>query len=474
MSDVGITALGAYIPYYYIKRETIGAAWGARGQKGVRSLANSDEDSITMAVAAVRKCFGRVARESTNALYFATTTSPYAEKSGAAIIATACDLGEDAFVSDLGGSLKCGTNALRAALDAAGRGERSLVATADCRNAYPKSADEQLFGDAAAAVAVGSVGVLARFEASYSVNAEITDVWRNAGEKFLNTAEQRFRLDEGYQAAMGKAVSGLMKKAGLTPEAVQRVILATPGMRDHEKLAGRLGFTPGQVEPAMLAEVGACGCAQPLLLLVRAVLTAKPGDRLLLASYGQGADAFLFTVTDEADRLTEAERRQIDVQLSARKELKDYGRFLSFRGIVEAVPGEPFKIPASTAQSWREQNTYLRLKGSRCNRCGAEIYPAHRVCHSCRVKDDFTLINLSGETTRLFTYSIDKLAGRSDDPVVVQAVAEAEGGARVYLNMTDFDPEQVEIGMELQFTFRKINTLGHFNNYYWKFRPMRG
>ena len=435
MSDVGITALGAYIPYYYIKRETIGAAWGTRGQKGVRSLANSDEDSITMAVAAARKCFKRSGKSTIDALYFATTTSPYAEKSGATIVATACDLRENAYVSDLGGSLKCGTNALRTALDAAsGRGETSLVVASDCRNAYPKSADEQLFGDASAAVAVGCEGILARFESSYSVNEEITDVWRNAGEKFLNSAEQRFRLDEGYQASMKKAASGLMKNVGLKAADIQKVILATPTMKDHEKVAKKMGFLPDQVESALLLDVGICGCAQPILLLIRAIQAAKPGDKLLLLSYGQGADAFLFTVTNEVEHLTQAEREDVDRQLSARGEMKDYGRFLSFRGIVDAVPGEPFKIPASTSQSWREQNTYLRLKGSKCNCCGAEIYPAHRVCYQCGTKDDFTLINESDKIAKLFTYSIDKLAGRSDDPVIVQAVAETEAGARVYLN----------------------------------------
>ena len=370
MCSIGITALGTYIPYYFIKRETIGSAWGARGQKGVRSLANVDEDSITMAVEAARKCLSFMPQRDVDALYFASTTSPYSEKSAATIVATACDLPVNTFVSDFGSSLKCGTNALKAALDCARNGETVLVTTADCRNAYPKSAEEQLFGDAAAAVSVGSEKVLATFDGFSSVNAEITDVWVNTGEKFINTAEQRFRIDEGYMASMKKAVTSLMKKCELAPTDIAKVVLATPTMRDHEKLAKKLGFAPEQLQSAFLLDIGICGCAQPVFLLACAIAQAEPGDKILMASYGQGADAFLFTVTDEVKNISQAMGQDCERQLANRRELREYGRFLSFKGVVEAVPGEPFKIPASTSMYWREQNTYLRLKGSKCNCCG--------------------------------------------------------------------------------------------------------
>ena len=51
--EVGIAGTGIYIPYYYIKRETIAAQWDARAARGVRSLCNADEDSVTMPAEAV-------------------------------------------------------------------------------------------------------------------------------------------------------------------------------------------------------------------------------------------------------------------------------------------------------------------------------------------------------------------------------------------------------------------------------------
>ena len=50
----GITSLGAYIPFYRLAHKEIARAWGGRAGEGERAVANVDEDSITMAVEAVR------------------------------------------------------------------------------------------------------------------------------------------------------------------------------------------------------------------------------------------------------------------------------------------------------------------------------------------------------------------------------------------------------------------------------------
>ena len=73
----------------------------------------------------------------------------------------------------------------------------------------------------------------------------------------------------------------------------------------------------------------------------------------------------------------------------------------------------------------------------------------------------------------MFTYSIDNLAGRADDPVVVQTVADDSEGIRYYLLMTDFNKTEIQIGMEVEFTFRRIYEGANFINYYWKCRPVR-
>ena len=110
---VGITSYGAYVPLYRLSREVI-----ARGARGEKAICNFDEDSITMAAAAAIDCLTGIDRETVDGLYFATTTAPYKEKLGAAIVAMAADLKGEALTADFANSLRAGTSAFRSALDA--------------------------------------------------------------------------------------------------------------------------------------------------------------------------------------------------------------------------------------------------------------------------------------------------------------------------------------------------------------------
>lgn len=114
---IGITSSGAYIPFYRLAHKEIARAWGGRAGEGERAVANVDEDSLTMAVEAVRDLLdGREGRE-VDGLMYATTTSPYSEKQGSALIATVADLRNDVRTADYTGSLRSATTAIRAALD---------------------------------------------------------------------------------------------------------------------------------------------------------------------------------------------------------------------------------------------------------------------------------------------------------------------------------------------------------------------
>ncbi len=113
----GIVSYGAYIPWYRLGKETAG--WNLPIEKPV---ANFDEDSITMAVAASLDCVNGFDRDAIDALFWATTTSPYIEKQGATIAAAAVDLRRDILTSDITNSLRAGTTAMRSALDAIAAG----------------------------------------------------------------------------------------------------------------------------------------------------------------------------------------------------------------------------------------------------------------------------------------------------------------------------------------------------------------
>lgn len=470
---IGITSIGVYLPYYYIKRETIAKQWDAKPPKGVRSLCNADEDSVTMAAEAAINCLYGAEREEIDGLFFASTTAPYAEKSHASILAKVCDLSNSVQISDHLASTRAGLFAVKAAYNAvkAGSGRNILVTSADTRNGYPKSQQELMFGDAGAAVLVGAENVAVSIEAWESVNVEIHDIWRNADDDYVRTGESRFIKSKGYTYALTAAVRALMAGQGLSPEDVAKVILPASSFKEHLAVAKAAGFGPEKVQDPLLMQVGDCGTAQPLLLLAAALENAKEGDLIIWAAYGSGADAVLLKVTDKIRELKNV--GMLQKYMDSRRELQGYPRFLSFRGLLEAEPGEPFKINPSGSNYWRDQNSILSLHGSKCRKCGQIMFPINRVCYSCHSKDDFDEVRLYDHKFKLFTYSIDRLAGRSDDPIIGQAVAEDSEGARLYELITDFAESDIVVNMPLELTFRKIHDLGDFVNYYWKFRPVR-
>ena len=216
----GIVAYGAHIPRLRLRRESIASqiAWLAPGvtslAQGEKAVANWDEDSVTMAVAAARDCLAGVDRPSVEALYLASTTLPFADRLNAGIVATALNLGEELLAADFTSTQKAATTALITALEAAGGGFRRnvLAVASDRREARAGSVYEMLLGDGAAAVLVGHDEVIAEFEGSHSVSHDFVDHYRGAERRFDYTWEERWVREEGYAKIIPQAVNGLLAK----------------------------------------------------------------------------------------------------------------------------------------------------------------------------------------------------------------------------------------------------------------------
>jgi 3-hydroxy-3-methylglutaryl CoA synthase len=93
---------------------------------------------------------------------------PYKEKQAASVAAKALGLRRECATADVGGSLRAGTTAVRAALDSvkAGTARNVLVVASDCRLAAPRSALERNVGDGAAALLISNDQVAAELEHS--------------------------------------------------------------------------------------------------------------------------------------------------------------------------------------------------------------------------------------------------------------------------------------------------------------------
>ena len=465
----GITAFGAYVPRYRLGAETTG--WNSPQE---RSIANFDEDSVTMAVAAGVDCLRGRDRQDVDGLIFATTTPPYSEKQCAAIIATALDLRRDIFTADITDVLRAGTTGLKSALDSvlAGSAANVLVVASDNRQGAPRGDTERNVGDGAVALLVSQDGVIATLEGSYSITENLMDSWRSAGDPFVRSWEDRFATEEGLERILGESVSGFLQKQGLAPSDVAKIALYAPDGRRHGQLTRRAGFKPEQVQDPLFGQMGNTGVAFPLMLLVTALEAAGPDHLLLTVSYGDGSDVLGFRTTDAITGVSP--RMGVTGYLRSKQQLGSYETYARWRDVwlTDAAARRPAAASPSVTALWRESDKNLRLYGATCNQCGYLQYPAQRVCVDCQTRDDSTPVRLSDRTGAVFTYSMDYLAGSTDSPLVIAAV-DFDGGGRILCMITDRELEEIQVGMPVEMSFRKLRVVNGIHNYYWKAVPKR-
>jgi hydroxymethylglutaryl-CoA synthase len=465
---VGIAAYGAYVP---MLRLPLAAIHGGKAGGPEKAVANYDEDAVTMAVAAAIDCLRGLHRTSVDGVLFASTSYPFKEKQGAAIVARALDLRRDVMTADLGDSLRAGTGALRAAADAvkAGSARRVLVVAGDTRMAAPRSALEQALGDGAAAFLIAGDEVAAGLTTQHAVADEIIDVWRGEGDPFVHTWEDRFVVDHGYRANVREVVRGLLQKTGLQPRDFARVVLYGPDARSHQTVLRELGFEAAQAEDPLFGRVGNAGAALAPLVLCAALAGAKAGQRLLVVGYGDGADALVLETTPLVERLEG--RRGVAWHLARRAELRSYDLYLRFRQLLATEHDRRAGAGISATKHFRDRDDDVTLIGLRCRKCGCVQYPRQRVCFRCHARDAFDKVRLSDRIGTLKSFTFDNFAG-SPNPPLVASVVDVEG-ARLYLQLTDVAPQEVKLDMPVELVFRKMHEAGGTPNYYWKATPVR-
>jgi 3-hydroxy-3-methylglutaryl CoA synthase len=464
----GIVSFGAYIPPTRLGFSVItGRAPKAGGPE--RAVAWNDEDAVTMAVAAGANALRGFERAGVDGLFFASTTYPFKEKQGAALIAKALDLPRNARTTDVSGSLRAGTDALQAALDAVAAGSlrRVLVIASDCRLGAPGSAQEQAFGDGAAAFLIGSEDVVAQFEGAHAFSDEIVDLWRAEGDPFVHSWEERFVVQEGYTPGITEAVRGLCERIAAKPSDFSKAALYAPDARSHAGASAALKLDRAVLVDPMFGRLGNAGVAFAPLLLAAALESAKPGDRILLASYGDGAAAFAFAVTPHLEKLEP--RRGVAWHLGRRRAVASYDKYLKARSLdsKEYVAGRDPGLSATI--HYREREEDVAMKGQRCKRCGGLQFPIQRVCERCFAKDDFELVRLAERIGKVVTYTFDFFFPTPDPPTIV-TITDVDG-ARIHLQLVDLAPEDVKIGLPVELVFRRIHQVGGRPNYYWKGVP---
>jgi len=459
---VGLTDYSCYIPRGRLARSTIAAAWGAAPRPGWKAVRGFDEDSLTLGQAAAWPLIQR--NGPAGALYFASTSSPYWQRSAASLIAAACDLPPDVATADLGGSLRSAATALRAAFDAVAAGARrhALVVAAESRDPAPESEQEMAFGDAAAAVAVGAEEVIAELAGWAARSDDFLDEWRREADPHVHSLASKFSLRGGYQANVVAVGRKLLEQAALEPAGIAIAALASPDGEAHRAAARALGIPPERLQDPRMNDAGVTGAAMPLLLLAQALDRARAGDWILAIGYGDGAEGFLLRATDRLERM---ERPRLAPEALA-IEVPTYPLYRKLR---ESLRQRGGGTELSNVLWQREEAENIRLRGTLCPRCGRVQFPRTRVCAGCRNSQGLAEKPL-GRRGRVFTFTRDFLYDAPASPNIM-AVVDLEGGGRFLCQMTDADPERVEIGMEVELVLRRLRESASMHHYYWKCRP---
>jgi hypothetical protein len=113
-------------------------------------------------------------------------------------------------------------------------------------------------------------------------------------------------------------------------------------------------------------------------------------------------------------------------------------------------------------RGWRHIQQRYNLIGSKCSECGKVFFPKRVICPECRRRGKLEDIKLSGKG-KIYTYSV--INTPTDEfktlaPYVV-AIIELEEGTKITSQIVDCDPEEVEIGDEVEVVFRKIRKEGN-------------
>jgi 3-hydroxy-3-methylglutaryl CoA synthase len=480
---IGITGYGGYVPRLRLSRQSAGQAnaWYApqfAGRKGTRAMANWDEDSITMAVAAARDCLGPADdRSHVRAVFLASDTLPFTERLNAGVVAGALTLDESVEALDMGGSQRAALSALTQALARARTGSGNvLVLAADNRRTRAASAQELEYGDAAAAVLVGQDRVIAEYLGAGTLSVDFVDHFRAAGEDVDYHWEERWVRDEGIGKLVPRTIADALEQSGVKASQIDHFIFPSAFAKMDAQLAKACGIRAEAVVDTLADGVGDSGLPHGMLLLAHVLERARPGEHILLAQFGSGAQALVFRVTDAIGSFKPA--RGVSHWIARGAEERNYTKFLAFKGqlaLERGMRGEQDKKTAlSTA--WRHRTALLGLVAGKCEVTGSVHFPPSRLSYDQGepLQDTQKPHKLADRTARVLSWSAEYLSYHPAPPHHYGQI-DFEGGGRILMDFTDLDVGEVDSGtaMEMVFRIKDVDERRGFTRYFWKATPVR-
>jgi len=340
---VGIIGYGAYIPRNRIKVEEIAKVWGADApsyKKGLmleeKSVPSPDQDTITMAVEASKNALKRAGIDprEIGAVYVGSESHPYAVKPSGTVLAEALGATPEVHTADLEFACKAGTEGMFVALNLvqAGAVKYGLAVGADTSQGAPGDALEYSAAAGAAAFLFGKDDIVAETLETYSYTTDTPDFWRREYQYYPQHGG-RFTGEPAYFKHITGAARGIMAKVKKKPSDFDYVIFHQPNGKFPFRVGEILGFEKKQIEPGWLvSKLGNTYSGSSPLGLTATLDISKPGDMILIVSYGSGAgsDAFIFRTTKRIDEVRDLAPRTRYL-LDKNKNYLEYGVYAKYR-----------------------------------------------------------------------------------------------------------------------------------------------
>jgi hydroxymethylglutaryl-CoA synthase len=337
--DVGIVGYGAYVPRFRLPAKEVARVW-ADSSGGLpikeKAVAGLDEDTITMSIEAARNALARAAidPQEIRAVWVGSESHPYAVKPSSTIVGEAIGATPHIQAADLEFACKAGSEAvvMGMGLVGSGMGRYALAIGMDTAQGRPGDALEYTAASGGAAFIVGPAEEsLAVYEAALSHVTDTPDFWRRAYAHYPSHGH-RFTGEPAYFEHITSAGRRLMEEMGTTPGDYTCAVFHQPNTKFPQRAAEMLGFTPEQIKTGLLVPaIGNTYAGSSLIGLTAILDEARPGDRILMVSFGSGAgsDAFSIRVTDQI--AARRARAPLTKDYIARRIEIDYATYARFR-----------------------------------------------------------------------------------------------------------------------------------------------
>jgi len=305
-----------------------------------KSVPYLDEDTVTISIEAAKNALKRAGIDPSElgAVLVGTESKPYAVKPTGTIVAEAIGATPHVLAADFEFACKAGTEALQCCIGMVGFGMMKYAMAIGADTAQGAPGDDLEYsaaaGGSAYIISSNLDEAVAIINGAHSYVTNTPDFWRRAGQKYPKHTGP-FTGKPAYFRHIIGAAKALMEEMGTTPKDYDYAVFHQPNGAFPVRVGKMLGFPIEKIKDSLVTPyIGNTYAGSALTGLAALLDKAKPGDRILVVSFGSGAGSDAFDIT-VAEGIEEKRGRAPSVwdYINRRKSIS-YSEYLKFRRMI--------------------------------------------------------------------------------------------------------------------------------------------